>query len=72
MPGWYKKVLLEHNIIIAPQLSWEGVTLHDNVGDDKCSWFFAKRGITLDEVVDCHDFTYTWIPENNTPEEKDT
>ena len=58
--------------MIAPQLSWEGITFHDNVGDDKCAWFLAKRGITFNEVDDCHDFTYAWIQGNNTPEEKNT
>ena len=71
MLGWYKKVLLKHNMIIVPQPSWEGITFHNNMGEDKCIWFLAKRGITLDEADDCHDFTYTWIQENNTPDEKD-
>ena len=70
--GWYRKVLLEHSIMIAPQPSWEGITFHNNVGDDECTWFLAERGITLDKADDCHHFTYTWIQENHTPEEKDT
>ena len=58
--------------MIAPQPSWEGITFHDNVGDDKCAWFLAECGITLDEADDCLDFAFTWIQENNTPEEKET
>ena len=58
--------------MIAPQPSWEGITFHDNVGDDKCARFLAERGLTLDEVDDCLDFACTWIQENNTPEEKET
>jgi hypothetical protein len=42
------------------------------MGDDKCAWFLAKRGITLDKADDCFDFAFTWIQENNTPEEKET
>ena len=71
VPGWYKKILLEHHITIAPKPSWEGITFHDNVGDDECTWFLAKCGITLDEVDKCLNFTFTWIQENNTPEEKE-
>ena len=26
----------------------------------------------MDKADDCHNFTYTWIQENNTPEEKET
>ena len=36
--------------MIAPQPSWEGITFHDNVGDDKCAQFLAEHGITLDEA----------------------
>ena len=72
VPGWYKAILLKHCIEIAPQLSWESITFHDNVGDDDCAWFLAERGLTLDEVDDCLDFAFTWIQENNTPEEKET
>ena len=57
--------------MIAPQPSWEGITFHDNVGEDKCAWFLAKRGITLDKADDCFNFTFTWIQENNTPEKKE-
>ena len=57
--------------MIASQLSWEGITFHDNVGDDECTQFLAKWGIILDEVDDCLNFAFTWIRENNTPEEKD-
>ena len=58
-------------MIIVSQPSWEGTTFHDNMGEDECTRFLAKRGITLDKADDCHDFTYTWIQENNTPDEKD-
>ena len=59
--GWYKKILLEHHITIDPQLSWEGITFHDNVGDDKCARFLAEHGITLDKVDDCLDFAFTYM-----------
>ena len=72
VPGWYKKILLEHHIAIAPQPSWEDITFHNNVGDDECVRFFAEHGLTLDEADDCLDFAFTWIQENNTPEEKET
>ena len=72
MPRWYKKILQEHHITIAPQPSWEGITFHDNVGDDECAWFLAERGITLDEADNFFDFALIWIQENNTPEEKET
>ena len=62
----------EHCIEIAPQPSWESITFHDNVGDDDCARFLAERGLTLDEADDCLDFAFTWIQENNTPEEKET
>ena len=58
--------------MIASQLSCEGITFHDNVEDDECAWLLAEQGITFDEVDNCHDFVYTWIQENNTPEEKET
>ena len=64
-------ILQEHHIMIAPQPSWEGITFHNNVEDDECAQFLAKCGITLDEVDDCHDLTFTWIQENNTSEEKE-
>ena len=32
----------------------------------------AERGITLDKADDWLDFAFTWIQENNTPEEKET
>ena len=57
--------------MIAPQPSWEGITFHDNVGDDECARFLAKRGITLDEADNCFDFAITWIQENNTPKENE-
>ena len=69
MPGWYKTILLKHCIPIDPQPSWEGITFHNNVGDDECTQFLAECGLTLDEVDNCLDFTFTWIQENNTPEE---
>ena len=72
VPGWYKTILLKHCIAIDPQPSWENITFHDNVGDDKCARFLAERGLTLDEANDCLDFTFMWIQENNTPEEKET
>ena len=72
VPGWYKTILLKHRIEIDPQLSWESITFHDNVGDDDCTRFLAECGLTLDEADDCLDFTFTWIQENNTPEEKET
>ena len=59
MPGWYKTILLKHCIPIDPQPSWEGITFHDNVGDDKCAQFLAERGLTLDEADDCLDFAFT-------------
>ena len=59
VPGWYKTVLLKHCIAIDPQPSWANITFHDNVGDDKCARFLAEHGITLDEVDDCLDFTFT-------------
>ena len=65
-------ILQEHGIIIAPQLSWEGITFHDNMGDDEYAWFLAECGITLNEADNCHNFAFTWIQENNTPEEKET
>ena len=55
-----------------PQPSWEGITFHNNKGDDECTQFLAEHGITLDKVDDCLDFAFTWIQENNTPEEKET
>ena len=72
VPGWYKKILLEHCITIDPQPSWEGIIFHDNVGDDECARFLAEHSITLDEADNCLDFAFTWIQENNTPEEKET
>ena len=42
------------------------------MGDDKCAQFLAEHGIILDEADDCLDFAFTWIQENNTPEEKET
>ena len=72
VPGWYKTILLEHRIPIDPQPSWEGITFHNNVGDDECTWFLAECGLTLDEADDCLNFAFTWIQENNTPEEKET
>ena len=57
--------------MIAPQLSWEGITFHNNVGDDECTQFLAKCGITLDEADNCLNFAFTWIQENNTPEVKE-
>jgi hypothetical protein len=71
VPGWYKTILLKHRIEIDPQPSWESITFHDNMGDDECPRFLAKHGLTLDEVDDCLDFAFTWIQENNTPEEKE-
>ena len=71
VPGWYKTILLKHCISIDPQPSWEGITFHDNVEDDECARFLAKRGLTLDEADDCLDFAFIWIQENNTPEEKE-
>ena len=41
------------------------------MGDDECTRFLAKHGLTLDEADNCLDFTFTWIQENNTPEEKE-
>ena len=41
------------------------------MGDDECAQFLAEHGITLDEADDCLDFAFTWIQENNTPEEKE-
>ena len=72
VPDWYKTILLKHCMEIDPQPSWEGITFHDNVGDDKCARFLAERGLTLDKANDCLDFAFTWIQENNTPEEKET
>ena len=59
MPGWYKTILLKHCIPIDLQPSWEGITFHDNVGDDKCAQFLAECGLTLDEADDCLDFAFT-------------
>ena len=42
-------------MLIAPQLSWEGIAFHDNVGKAECTQLLAKRGITLDKVDNCHD-----------------
>ena len=42
------------------------------MGDDNCARLLAERGLTLDEANDCLDFAFTWIQENNTPEEKET
>ena len=42
------------------------------MGDDECVRFLAERGLTLDKADDCLDFAFTWIQENNTPEEKET
>ena len=72
MPGWYKTILLKHHIEINPQPSWENITFHENVGDDDCARLLAERGLTLDKADDCLDFAFTWIQENNTPEEKET
>ena len=72
MPGWYKKILLGHHIPIDPQPSWESITFHDNVGNAECARFLAERSITLDKADDCLNFAFTWIQENNTPEEKET
>ena len=71
VPWWYKTILLEHHIPIDPQPSWEGITFHDSMGDDKCAQVLAERGLTLDKADDCLDFAFTWIQENNTPEEKE-
>ena len=70
VPGWYKTILLKHRIAIDPQPSWESITFHDNVGDDECTQFLAEHSITLDEADNCFNFAFTWIQENNTPEEK--
>jgi hypothetical protein len=72
VPGWYKTILLKHCIAIDPQPTWESITFHDNMGDDDCARFLAERGLTSDKADDCLDFAYTWIQENNTPEEKET
>ena len=72
VPDWYKTILLKHRMEIDPQPSWEGITFHDNMGDDECARFLAERGLTLDKVNDCLDLAFTWIQENNTPEEKET
>ena len=41
------------------------------MGDDECARFLAEHGLTLDKADDCLDFAFTWIQENNTPEEKE-
>ena len=71
VPDWYKTILLKHRMEIDPQPSWEGITFHDNMGDDECARFLAERGLTLDKANNCLDFAFTWIQENNTPEEKE-
>ena len=41
------------------------------MGEDECTQLLAERGIMLDKVDNCHNFAYTWIQENNTPDKKD-
>ena len=52
VPWWYKKLLSQHHIIIAPQLSWESIEFHHNMGEAECTWLLDNRGITLDEADD--------------------
>ena len=71
IPGWYKNLLSWYNITIDPQLSWEGHAFHKNMGEVVCTQLLDKRGLTLDEADNCHEFAYACIQESNTPQEKD-
>jgi hypothetical protein len=67
----YDTILERENIRVNDTPSWSVIEFSDTPNEVECTRHLAKRGVTLDELADAHQYAIGWLKDTEALEKTD-